>query len=271
MMIQGLRHFTKTAICSTTREWPGGKIGQSMRQKVIPHGMQVQNRACPTDRLLDLQGRYDGGRCLIIGGAPSLNELDLSTVRADYTFLLNRAYLFENRPSTGGEALVMSNPIAFQEYGQEALECKLDSAFLSGEIDIGGWVQHEKIIGFQQWARPGIYNGFFQLDLRKPLYDGTSVAFTAIQLAVWLGFREIVIAGIDFHFDPSDGHFYKSSDKEAQRTRGTSIKNSSKMVDSLRYCCRILNETGKSKIVSLSPYRSFDFLEYQTIEELESQ
>jgi len=270
MMIKSLRNLTKNAICSTTKDFPGGQAGQGIRQALIPHRMQIQKRACPKDRLLDLHDTYADARCLIIGGAPSLKELDLSVIRADYTFLLNRAYLFENRPSTGYESLVISNPHAFQEYGQEALTSELHAAFLSGEIDTSTHEDDKRIIGFQQWEQPRIHNGFFQFDLHKPLYDGSSVAFTAIQLAVWLGFREIILAGIDFDFDPHNGHFYGSSDHEKLRTRGISVRNSTKMINSLSYCCRILNEIGRSKIVSVSPNRGFDFLEYRTPEEFET-
>lgn len=267
VMIKSLRNSAKNTICSTTKAFPGGRAGQSIRQALIPHRVQIQKRACPADRLLDLREKYAGARCLIIGGAPSLKELDLSVIRVDYTFLLNRAYLFHKRPKTGPEALVISNPHAFKDYGQEALKYNLDAAFLSGELDTSYVENDQRIIGFQQWEQPRLYNGFFQFDFDKPLYDGSSVAFSAIQLSVCLGFNEIVIAGVDFDFDPKEGHFYSSSDDEKRRTKGVSIKNAQKMVDSLRYCCRILNETGKSKIVSLSPNRNFAFLEYRTSEE----
>lgn len=163
---------------------------------------------------------------------------------------------------------MISNPFAFQEYGHEALRCNLDAVFLSEAIDASDHETDERIIGFRQWAQPAMYNGFFQFDLRKPLYDGMSVAFSAIQIAVWMGFREITIAGIDLQFDPKDGHFYNSSRRETLRTKGASMNNSTKMIQSLKCCCRILEEIGKSRIISLSPKRNLSFLEYRTVDEL---
>ena len=268
MLIKRLKRQTTRVVCSATMRYPGGKDGQNIRQKLIPHHYQPQVQQCQYDRLHALGGAYENKRCLIIGGAPSLRELDISTISVNYTFLLNRAYLLTNRPLIDDEAIVIANPFAFEEYGHEALDFKLHAAFLSGAIDIGYYCSDTRVITYSQWENPRIYEGFFQLDLQKPLYHGTSVAFNAIQIAVWMGFDEIILAGIDFRFDSKDAHFYDSSAQELQRTDSVSLKNSVNMVNSLRYCCEILKNTGKAKIVSVSPYRDFDFLDYRTPEEL---
>lgn len=268
MLFKRLKYHTKRAICSATMKYPSGKNGQTIREKLIPHHYQPQIQKCSSDRLHALGGAYENKRCIIIGGAPSLRELDISLIPVDYTFLLNRAYLLANRPTTEHEAIVIANPFAFAEYGHEALACNLHAAFLSGTIDLKNYCNDTRIITYSQWEHPRIYEGFFQLDLQKPLYHGTSVAFTAIQIAVWMGFKEIILAGVDFRFDSKDAHFYESSVKEVQRTGSVSVNNTVNMVNSLAYCCEILRDIGKAKIVSVSPYRDFSFLDYRSPGEL---
>lgn len=267
-MIEELRRRTKRLVCVGTMLWPSGKVGQCIRQTIVPHRVERQSRPCSKASLLDLRDSYKGARCLIIGGSPSLIDLDLSNFRTDYTFYLNRAYLYRNRPAYGKDSVVMSNPHAFAEYGEEVLACNLDHVFLSGGIPQTVDFHDPRILIFSQWEQPRMYDGFFQFDLSQPLYHGTSVAFAAIQIAYWMGFQDIVLAGIDFKFDVKDGHFYPSSEREKIRTKGISTGNTDKMISSLEYCCKLVKGTGRARIVSLSSNRDFNFIEYRNLEDL---
>lgn len=260
-------HITRAA-CSPTTNLRDVEKGQAIREKIVPHKVQPQGTSLSSAPLLDLQNTCLNKRCLIMGAAPTLWEIDISEIKVDFTFLLNRAFLFKGRPRTKREGLVLTNPLAFQEYGQEALNCELDFAFLSGAIDLGKHETDQRLAVVPQWTYPRIYDGFFQKNLQKPLYHGKSVAFTAIQIAAWMGFEEIVLAGVDFQFDPKEPHFYQSSSQELQRTSTSSIKNTTKMIASFRYCSNVLKESRKSKIISVSPHHVFDFVEYKKPEEL---
>ena len=52
--------------------------------------------------------RYAGKRCFIIGNGPSLREMDLSALRDEYTFGLNRIYLMFEK--IGFPSLVIARP-----------------------------------------------------------------------------------------------------------------------------------------------------------------
>lgn len=195
--------------------------------------------------------------------------MDLRNLDVDYTFLLNRSYLYTRRPTRAVESVVVANPHAFEEYGREIVRLPLQKIFLSSAIALN----HRELtridtVFFQQWEWPRIYEGFFQADLTQPLYHGTSVAFSAIQLACWMGFSDITLAGIDFNFTASDPHAYTSSDAEVERARRTSIKNTDKMIASLKYCVEFLEATKGPKIRSVSPNRKLDFIEYSNAENL---
>lgn len=255
-------HVTSAAVSPTTN-LKGVERYQTIREKVVPHKLQPQRTSLSPEPLLDLQDTCSNKRCLIIGGAPSLKNIDISEMKVDFTFLLNRAFLFGDRPKAEREGIVLTNPLAFQEYGQEALNCDLDFAFLSGAIDLGKHETNQRLTAFSQWTYPRIYDGFFQKNLQQPLYHGKSVAFTAIQIATWMGFEEIILAGVDLQFDPKEPHFYQSSSQELRRTTSSSIKNTSKMVKSFKYCSKFLNEMGRSRLISVSPHCHFDFIEYR--------
>ena len=243
--------------------------GQTVRKAVTPHHLQKVETPPHTEELQRLYNQNKNQRCLILGTAPSLREMDLRNISIDYTFLLNRSYLYTKRPEKAIESAIIANPHAFAEYGREAFRPSCDKFFLSSAIPLSR-EESQKIdaIFFTQWEKPRIYDGFFQTDLADPLYHGTSVAFTAIQLAYFMGFSEIVLAGIEFDFKAADPHMYTSSDAEIRRAQRTSIKNSSKMVASLEYCAHFLKAAGGVRIRSLSPNQNLGFIEYCNTEDL---
>ena len=65
----------------------------------------------------------------------------------------------------------------------------------------------------------------FSLDIEKYIYGGNTVIYDTMQIAVYMGFREIIILGVDMTQTgqgESIPHFYKISnqEKERQLTKG---------------------------------------------------
>lgn len=242
---------------------------QSVRQAITPHRLQKVESDPSSEEIRTLMGQGQGQRCLILGTAPSLRNMDLRNLNVDYTFLLNRSYLYTRRPTRATESAVVANPYAFNEYGREIVSLPHQKLFLSSAIPLNHReLTHIDAVFFQQWEWPRIYEGFFQTDLTQPLYHGTSVAFTAIQFAYWMGFSEIILAGIEFDFAAAEPHAYTSSKAEVERARRTSIKNTKRMISSLKYCVQFLEATGGPRIRSVSPNPTLDFIEYCNVEDL---
>ncbi|WP_135502451.1 hypothetical protein [Roseovarius aestuariivivens] len=263
-----IQRQVKKTILTGTSLVPDLVLGQRMRQALIPHTRQKQFQPVERSPLERLHGKYKGKRCLIIGTAPSVSSQDLAKLDPAYTFLLNRAYLLNNRSQKSKNALVLANPLAFEEYGRDALRHTFEDVFLSSGIPTKDHPDDPRVFYYSQWVRPKIYEGFFQTDLSQPLYQGTSVAFTAIQIAFCMGFSDIILAGIEFNFDQKEPHFYNSTEAEAERAVTTSRVNADYMIDSLRYCCRFIGSHADRKISSVSPNRNLGFMTYAEVASL---
>jgi hypothetical protein len=129
-MFRTFADLLKSMLRSATQSVLSIPNAQAVRKAVVPHRAQPVETPPSLERLASLQGAGHGQRCLILGTAPSARDADLRSVKVDYTFLLNRAYLHEQRSESAREALVIADPHAFSEYGDDAIDQPLDRVFL---------------------------------------------------------------------------------------------------------------------------------------------
>ena len=67
----------------------------------------------------DLKGKFKNKRCIIIGNGPSLNKLDLSLLKDEYTFGLNRIYLLFEKLGFETDFLVSINRFVIEQFAHE--------------------------------------------------------------------------------------------------------------------------------------------------------
>ena len=139
------------------------------RCKDIPDAYFSPERLNTIRRLGALQNIHKGERCFIIGNGPSLNQTDLTKLKNEYTFGLNRIYLAF--PKMGFETtyyLCVNDLVAEQTH--DDIEKLTMPRFVS--------LRHKK------WVRPapdlyylyGTYTGpTFAKDIRKRMWEGATV------------------------------------------------------------------------------------------------
>lgn len=151
-----------------------------------------------------LAGRYGGRRCVIVGNGPSLCTNDLEAIAHTPSFGFNRIHHVFDRTTW-----------------RPTFYCSEDPRMLAGCIDaIDRLDVPYKFIPFplELWyglrisgatcflldtkgIRPGPES--FRPDPLRGFRWGGTVAFTAMQIAVHLGFTDIVLVGIDHRFSRS--------------------------------------------------------------------
>lgn len=142
------------------------------------------------------------GRCVIIGNGPSLNLMDLSVLRDVPTFGLNRGHLLF--PRIGGPTTYLASVNKF------VLEQSAEEMLAAPSLKFFNWRHRqylppgrEDVIFLRTIHEPG-----FSLDIpRAGLWEGATVTFVAMQLAFHLGYREVVLIGVDHNFTtPGPAH-----------------------------------------------------------------
>ena len=148
-------------------------------------------------RLAALKDIHADKRAFIIGNGPSLKQTDLTKLKDEYTFGLNRIYLMF--PELGFETsyLVSVNDLVIEQCAQEIAALPIPK-FLS-------WRSNHFFNTFQPSHFPTfLYTAYdnpnFSRDVRGRVWESATVTYVALQLAFHMGFSQVILIGVDHNF-----------------------------------------------------------------------
>ncbi len=149
-------------------------------------------------RLAALRDQCRDRRAFIIGNGPSLKNTDLHKLRREYTFGLNRIYLMFPTLGFRTSCLVSVNDLVIEQCRAEMDDLPIPR-FLS-------WRSRR----FYAASTPAsllptflytTYDGpTFGQDAGGRLWEGATVTYVALQLAFHMGFRQVILIGVDHDF-----------------------------------------------------------------------
>lgn len=151
-------------------------------------------------KLQGLRDQYAGKRCFIIGNGPSLCAEDLEKLVNEYTFAFNRIYyIFDQtawRPTfycTQDAKIAKASAVEIRE--------KITTPYLFAPINLK-WYEDVDISSdyFFSPKQAGEQVPEFSEDIPRYIGVGNTVAYTAMQLAVYMGFSKIYLLGVDHSF-----------------------------------------------------------------------
>jgi hypothetical protein len=159
---------------------------------------QHQLDATYRPRLAALRARFQGTqRCFVIGNGPSLNQMDLAPLKDEVTFTVNGFFLKARDLDWTPTFYVVEDHLVAEdraaEIGTFRGPTKLFPANLAYCLDAAN-----DTIFFDHRPRERYPDAFdFSTDAAAMTYAGCTVTFTCLQLAYYLGFREIILIGVD--------------------------------------------------------------------------
>ena len=190
------------------------------RKKKVPDRTIVYTHPTHPQSLKITKNSYAGQRCFIAGTAPSISALDLSLLKNDVIFTVNRGYLLLQQGLPHIDFYAVSDMNAFKSYGDEINFQDFKQVFLMGPIDnsnLGRNLHNVSTLSLYEQGASHYYmhNNFFQFDITRPLARGYTVVLNQLQIAVWLGFEKIYFIGVDNDFNHQKNmHFYKDTTQE---------------------------------------------------------
>ncbi len=144
-------------------------------------------------KIWKLKGKYKGKRCFIIGNGPSLKNTDLSLLKNEYTFGLNRIYLMFPRLGFQTSFYVCVNNLVISQIYEDINKLGM-MKFIS--------IESRKSIKFNKntvFLRSVNKQGF-PFDPSGGVWEGGTVTYVALQLAYYLGFSKVILVGVDHDF-----------------------------------------------------------------------
>lgn len=169
------------------------------------------------NKLKEIKGCCEGDSCFIVATGPSLRYEDLEILKENNVlcFSVNSILLaLKNcswRPDYYGIQDLKSYEILQEHINEYAKSFK--KIFVSNSIsDIGMKIPNDSVIYpldlmNHMFTNHKSYNAKFSEDPCVRVYDGYSVVFSMIQIAVYMGFKRIYLLGVDCNYSNPNSQF----------------------------------------------------------------
>jgi hypothetical protein len=149
-------------------------------------------------RLRALRGSRVGKRAFIVGNGPSLRSMDLTMLRDEFTFGLNRIYLTFPMLGFQTSCLVSVNDLVIEQCVREMQALSIPRFF--------SWRSRRYVAPDARGSDlpTFLYTTYesptFARDAGGRLWEGATVTYVALQLAFHMGFQQVILIGVDHHF-----------------------------------------------------------------------
>lgn len=177
-MVNSLRNAKDSM--TTAGEWPAAFL----------HPWRVDS----IQKIKALQNTHLGERCVIVGNGPSLRDTDLSKLKNVFSIGMNRFYLAFPDMGFSTSCLLSVNNLVIEQ-------CAEDLRALPIPVFVS-WRG-------RKWIKPAanlhyLYTSYllprFSGNAAGRLWEGATVTFVAMQLAFYMGFKQVVLIGVDHNF-----------------------------------------------------------------------
>lgn len=217
-------------------------------------------------RVLGLKGKYDysklkkfknihcGERCFIVGTGPSLKMEDLEKIKGEYSFSVNSIVLSFSDTSWRPTYYAIQDSFGYEKLKNAIREARMPVVFngvsnntMTPQMDIDNIPFPVNILDHGKLLPD--HHTYFSDDAFKVVYAGHSITYSAMELAVYMGFKEIVLLGIDCDYSKAVNHikaYSVQNDVNAAYLMRESYKVAKKFTD--EHGIRILNATRNAKL-----------------------
>ncbi len=144
-------------------------------------------------RMQAYQNKHAGQRCFIIGNGPSLKKMDLSPLRNEFTFGMNRIYLLFPELGFQTSYFVSVNCLVIEQFADEIANLPMPQFLSQRGQQHARFTERTMFLypraGYKFSHRPNWY-----------IYEGPTVTYVALQLAYYMGFQQAILIGVDHNF-----------------------------------------------------------------------
>ncbi len=144
--------------------------------------------------LAGLKDVHRDQRCFIIGNGPSLKQTDLTYLRDEYTFGMNRIYLLFPTLGFRSTYYLSVNSLVIEQCADDIRALTMPK-FLSWRSRNLIQPTEDTIFLHTTYTGP-----LFAKDARGRLWEGATVTYIALQLAFHMGFKQVILIGVDHSF-----------------------------------------------------------------------
>lgn len=164
------------------------------------------------DQIRKYKGIHEGERCFIIGNGPSLTVSDLEKINKEITFSCNKIYEYSNSSYWKPYYYVVDDTGYVKNDYENIINVASKAKFIGIEYDkklAKPYLNSNVIILRKKTLLDGMLPRW-SIDVDNYIGSGHTVTFLMVQLAIYMGFKEIYFLGQDCSTLPDKTHFYNS-------------------------------------------------------------
>ena len=178
-------------------------------------------------KLLSYKNCHEGKRCFIIATGPSLTMEDIESLKNEYTFSMNSiCKLYDSTDWRPTYFAIQDNQVFVKM--QDTIRAHTEvPVFISDNI----WKRFKREPEWIEFPTDTKYHSYdilhqkyhakFSGDAYDIVYDGYSIAYSCLELAVYMGFKEIYLLGCDCTYAGEKEHFVDSGVEDRARKFAT--------------------------------------------------
>lgn len=167
---------------------------------------------------------HKGDRCFIVATGPSLRYEDLALIKNEFSFSVNSIVKILDKTEWKPTYYGIQDSSVFDKIEQDVLNSGLKNIFVGHRL----FNRFKSTRKFMPYFHFSCFHGShpemvplttgFSDDVSKIVFDGYSVTYSMLQIAVYMGFKEIYLLGCDCTYDIKGKHHFVESgffDKQA--------------------------------------------------------
>ena len=160
----------------------------------------------------------DRKRCFITATGPSMSPFDLETLRKNNEFCIGVNSICLLKSAWKPNVFVVTDGLFWENHKKDILSYACDLTFLPDILE-GLNDKHDNIYLFHhafRWLTENTDSLMFSEDVCQKIFGGATVVYTCIQLAVYFGFKEIYLLGVDCNYvqGSRNNHFMPDQEKD---------------------------------------------------------
>lgn len=233
------------------------------------------------EKLKRFHNKHEGERCILIGTGPSLQKTDFSLIRNEILYGVNTFFKGLEKYNVKCRYWTVIDRDVFNKHYESLLN--IDTTFFLSGTAVRDYISNKE--KYQKNAKnepilirnyDGIrnYNHKDWGDIRKGLYSAGNVMPRCLQIAYYLGFKEVYLIGCDCSYSGGRHHHFDGEkyDFQYNGTEGKEFlkeekQHWSKVFNSYRICKKAYEKDNR-KIYNATPGGELEVFERKKLEEV---
>ncbi len=202
------------------------------------------------EKLKTFQDKHMGERCFIIGNGPSLDANDLDKLKNEVTFAFNSVYLIFKKTEWRPTYYMLADQNCYMNIGEEINTSIRSYKFIGANCKKYGRIIKDATYFYTKLSLNSD-NPKFSDNALKYFYDGYTISYFAIQMAVYMGFKEIILLGMDCRYKKEVGEKGEIIENDQERNyfsekyqKDKKMVNTYKMISAYKSAEKYANNNG---------------------------